>query len=84
MKKLQRTIVLLTERPTDFQAEGFAAEAALKHFDSVSFSFAIATELPIDLDERTAKHIRGLKELHAPDGVYLIVHNKSENVPLST
>lgn len=76
MKKLQRTIVLLTERPTDFQAEGFAAEAALKHFDSVSFTFSIATELPADLDERTAKHISSLKTLHAPNGVYLVVHNK--------
>lgn len=76
MKKLQRTIVLLTEKPTFEQAEGFAADAALKHFDSTAYSFVIAEELPADLDERTAKHISSLKMLHAPDGVYLYVYNK--------
>lgn len=76
MNKLQRTIVLLTNRPTDFQAEGFAAEAALRHFDSVSFSFGVTGDLPSDLDDQTAEHLSELKRDAGPDAVYLIVHNK--------
>lgn len=76
MKKLQRTIVLLKTKPTDFQAEGYAAEAALRHFDSVSFTFGLADTLPSDLNEDTAKLLSDLKRDAGPDAVYLIIHTK--------
>ena len=76
MSKLKRTIVLLTNRPTDFQAEGHAAEAALLHWDSLSFDFGVMDHLPSDLDDRTAQHLSDLKRDAGPDAVYLIIHNK--------
>jgi hypothetical protein len=76
MKKLQRTIVLLTENPTEFQAEGFAADAAIRHWDSVSFSHGVSTQLPADLEERNAAHLSEMKAEAGPNAVYLIVYNK--------
>ena len=76
MNKLKRTIVLLTTRPTDFQAEGYAAEAAMRHWESVSFDFGVMDNLPSDLDERTSQHLSELKRDAGPEAVYLIVHNK--------
>jgi len=76
MKKLQRTIVLLTETPSQFQAEGFAADAALKHFDSVSFSYGVESNLPADLDERDQAHLLELKRFAGPNACFLIVYNK--------
>lgn len=76
MSKLKRTIVLLTTRPTDFQAEGYAAEAALRYWDSLSFTFGIVDNLPTDLDERTTQHLTELKRGAGPDAVYLVIHNK--------
>lgn len=76
MKKLQRIIVLLTENPTEFQAEGFAAEVALQHWESVSFSHGVTTQLPADLEEGNAAHLSQLKLDEGPNAVYLIVYNK--------
>lgn len=76
MSKLKRTIVILSTRPTDFQAEGYAAEAAIQHWDSVSFDFGVMDNLPSDLDERTTQHLTELKRGAGSEAVYLIIHNK--------
>lgn len=76
MNKLQRTIVVLTDRPTDFQAEGFASQVAIDHYDSVSFSFGVLDKLPADLDIAAADQLAAKKRDAGPNAVYLIVHNK--------
>lgn len=76
MKKLQRIIVILQTKPTDFQLEGVAAEAALLHFNSVAFTFGLADNLPTDLSEDSTKLLSNLKRDAGPEAVYLIIHNK--------
>lgn len=76
MNKLQRTIVVLTDRPTDFQAEGFASQVAIDRYESVSFSFGVANDLPADLDIAAADQLAAKKRDAGPNAVYLIVHNK--------
>jgi hypothetical protein len=76
MNKLQRTIVVLTDRPTDFQAEGFASQVAIDRYESVSFSFGVVNELPADLDVAAADQLAAKKRDAGPNAVYLIVHNK--------
>jgi hypothetical protein len=76
MKKLQRIIVLLSENPTEFQAEGYAADVALQHWESVSFSHGVSAHLPADLEEGNAAHLSEMKAQQGPNAVYLIVYNK--------
>lgn len=76
MTKLQRSIVLLSETPSDFQAEGFAATAALQKWESVAFDFSITHTLPSDLEVDTADQLLAFKRDAGPNAVFLIIHNK--------
>jgi hypothetical protein len=76
MNKYERSIVLLSEMPTDFQAEGFAAEVALKNWESIAFDFSVTHELPTDLELATSDQLLAFKRDAGPNAVFLIIHNK--------
>jgi hypothetical protein len=76
MNKFERSIVLLSEMPTDFQAEGFAADVALRSWESIAFDFSVTHTLPSDLEIDTADQLLAFKRDAGPNAVFLIIHNK--------
>ena len=76
MNKYERSIVLLSEKPTDFQAEGFAANVALKSWESISFDFAVTDVLPSDLEIDTADQLLAFKRDAGPNAIFLVIHNR--------
>lgn len=76
MNKYERSIVLLSEKPTDFQAEGFAADVALKSWESISFDFAVTDVLPSDLEIDTADQLLAFKRDAGPNAIFLVIHNR--------
>jgi hypothetical protein len=76
MNKFERSIVLLSEKPNAFQAEGFAADVALQSWESISFDYSVTDTLPSDLEVDTADQLLAFKRDAGPNAVFLIIHNK--------